>query len=173
MERNQNEDKLTKLMSEMTKYEELEEKSRNFLQQEYSMQNHDLESMMKAMSTEQTRLDQIEQLLVENKYSQKEQDKQEIKPKREIPQSLKDDTKVTNQSDNTVEIEHKVDVAVESMIYTFLGVLIVAVVIGVAIGGLCLLCCMRGYQRNQKRRLTESKLSFKAPTLDSVALGNT
>lgn len=54
------------------------------------MQNHDLESMMKAMSTEQTRLDQIEQLLVESKYAQKEQDKQEIKtkPKQEIPQSL-------------------------------------------------------------------------------------
>jgi multisubunit Na+/H+ antiporter MnhC subunit len=69
-------------------------------------------------------------------------------------------------------VEHKVDVAVESMIYTFLGVLIAAVVIGVAIGGLCLLCCMRCYQRGQKRRLSEAQKNFSvaAPKVNSVVL---
>lgn len=53
------------------------------------MQNHDLESMMKAMSTEQTRLDQIEQLLIQTKYAQKAEDKEiKTKPKQGITQSL-------------------------------------------------------------------------------------
>lgn len=69
-------------------------------------------------------------------------------------------------------VEQKVDVALESMIYTFLGIFTLAVVIGVAIGGLCLLCCMRCYQRGQKQRLNKAQKEFgvSAPKMTTIAL---
>lgn len=69
-------------------------------------------------------------------------------------------------------VEQKVDVALESMIYTFLGIFTLAVVIGVAIGGLCLLCCMRCYQRGQKNRLDKARQEFgtNAPKMTTISL---
>ena len=42
------------------------------------------------------------------------------------------------------------------MIYKFLGVLFVAVIIGTAIGGICILCIGKCCQRGQKKRLDEA-----------------
>ena len=64
--------------------------------------------------------------------------------------------------------------ALEQMIYKFLGVLVVAVIIGTAIGGICILCIGKCCQRGQKRRLDEAKkremFAFKS---SSTALGMT
>ena len=64
--------------------------------------------------------------------------------------------------------------ALEQMIYKFLGVLFVAVIIGTAIGGICILCIGKCCQRGQKRRLDEARkremFAFKS---SSTALGMT
>ena len=56
--------------------------------------------------------------------------------------------------------------ALEQMIYKFLGVLFVAVVIGTAIGGICILCIGKCCKRSQSKRLDEAKrremFAFKA-----------
>ena len=45
--------------------------------------------------------------------------------------------------------------ALETMIYKFLAVLVIAIIIGTAIGGMCILCIGKCCQRGQKRRLLE------------------
>ena len=64
--------------------------------------------------------------------------------------------------------------ALEQMIYKFLGVLFVAVIIGTAIGGICILCIGKCCQRGQRRRLDEARkremFAFKS---SSTALGMT
>ncbi len=57
-------------------------------------------------------------------------------------------------------IETKVGVALDSMIYTFLSILAIAVIIGVAIGSICILTCMRCYRKDQKKRLEEAQRIF-------------
>jgi cbb3-type cytochrome oxidase subunit 3 len=39
------------------------------------------------------------------------------------------------------------------MIYTFLGVLVAAIAIGMTIGGCLILCCLKVYSRGQQKRL--------------------
>lgn len=72
------------------------------------------------------------------------------------------------------QVEMEVEMALEKMIYTFLGVLIVAVVVGTAIGGMCVLCIGKCCNRSQKRRLEatrrRSEFHFRA---DSAAIGAT
>ena len=53
------------------------------------------------------------------------------------------------------EVEHKLEIAVEKMIYTFLGVLFVAVLAGTAIGALCIMCVMKCCRSSQKKRLAD------------------
>ena len=45
--------------------------------------------------------------------------------------------------------------ALETMIYKFLAVLVIAIIIGTAIGGICILCIGKCCQRGQRRRLLE------------------
>lgn len=68
----------------------------------------------------------------------------------------------------------KVEIALEKMIYTFLGVLIIAVIIGTCIGGICVLCVGKCCNRNQKKRLeaVQEKQNFHFRT-DSSAIGGT
>ena len=42
----------------------------------------------------------------------------------------------------------EVEMALEKMIYTFLGVLIIAVIMGTAVGGVCVLCVGKCFNRD-------------------------
>lgn len=42
------------------------------------------------------------------------------------------------------------------MIYAFMGVLVAAIAIGMALGGCLLMCCLKIYQRGQEKRLTQA-----------------
>lgn len=86
--------------------------------------------------------------------------------------SEKVESESTQSQEDDVTVDQKVGIAVESMIYTFLGIFTLAVVIGVAIGGLCLLCCMRCYQRGQKNRLNKAQKEFgvDAPKMTTISL---
>lgn len=47
--------------------------------------------------------------------------------------------------------------AAEKMIYTFLGVLFVAVLVGTAIGAMCIMCVMKCCNSSQKKRLADAQ----------------
>ena len=66
----------------------------------------------------------------------------------------------------------KVEIALEKMIYTFLGVLIVAVVIGTAVGGVCVLVCSKCCNKSQKKNAAKLRTEFQFRT-NSSAIGGT
>ena len=56
--------------------------------------------------------------------------------------------------------KESVEVTADKMIYGFLGVLIVALLAGFLIGGVCIFACLKCYRRNQTKRLTEANNRF-------------
>lgn len=63
---------------------------------------------------------------------------------------------VESGNEKVTEVEQKLDATAESMIYTFMGVLVAAVAIGMALGGCLILSCLKIYQRGQQKRLAEA-----------------
>ncbi len=63
LELEKNDEKVEKLVSEMKKMEEVEEQSRAYFKKEYSMQSKQIDSMMKSMSSEEDRLEKIQELI--------------------------------------------------------------------------------------------------------------
>ena len=54
------------------------------------------------------------------------------------------------------EVNKDVQYALDQMIYKFLGVLFVAIIIGTAIGAICIMCVMKCCNSGQKKRLEEA-----------------
>jgi len=55
---------------------------------------------------------------------------------------------IESEKVKVTEVEQKLEASAESMIYTFMGVLLVAVALGMALGGCCLLACIKHYQNS-------------------------
>ena len=83
-----------------------------------------------------------------------------------------DATQYTSAQDEEDKVEMEVEMALEKMIYTFMGVLVIAVIAGTAIGGICVLCIGKCCNRSQKKKLEVAKrrqeFQFRA---DSEAVG--
>lgn len=62
---------------------------------------------------------------------------------------------VTSHPDQE-EVSTEVQYALDQMIYQFLGVLFVAIIIGTAIGAICIMCVMKCCSGGQKKRLEEA-----------------
>lgn len=63
---------------------------------------------------------------------------------------------VQNEQQQVTEVDEKLDEKAENIIYAFIGVLAVAIGLGMALGGCLLLCCLKCYQRGQQKRLTQA-----------------
>lgn len=63
---------------------------------------------------------------------------------------------VQDEQQQVTEVDEKLDEKAEKIIYAFIGVLAVAIGLGMALGGCLLLCCLKCYQRGQQKRLTQA-----------------
>ena len=83
-----------------------------------------------------------------------------------------DATAYTSAQDDEAKVEMEVEMALEKMIYTFMGVLVIAVIAGTAIGGICVLCIGKCCNRSQKKKLevAQRRQSFQFRA-DSEAIG--
>merc|ERR1719266_1724897 len=78
------------------------------------------------------------------------------------PNALKDDLtepKVLLESNTNAnsltndDVHNAVEIEAEKMIYTFLGVMFGAILVGALIGSICIFTCLKCYKRNQSKRL--------------------
>ena len=84
------------------------------------------------------------------------------------PNALKDDQtepKVLLESNTNAnsltndDVHNAVEIEAEKMIYTFLGVMFGAILVGALIGSICIFTCLKCYRRNQSKRLSKAQQS--------------
>ena len=145
LELTQNEEKVKELEAKVDKMNEIEQQSREYFKQQYNVQNQELDQMMKSVSSEQDRLAEIQKLINQSLQEHHDgDDETEHAHDRTTEPYQRQDMKVINS-----EVAHTVN----DMFVSFLGVLAIAVVLGVAVGGICILACIRCYKRDQEKRL--------------------
>lgn len=54
------------------------------------------------------------------------------------------------------DVHSAVEIEAEKMIYTFLGVMFGAILVGALIGSICIFTCLKCYKRNQSKRLSKA-----------------
>lgn len=65
-------------------------------------------------------------------------------------------TAVHDSNQKVTEVQEKLAENNEEMMYSFMGVLVAAIAIGMALGGCLILCCLKLYQRGQGKRLAQA-----------------
>ena len=164
MEKVKRNDKINELINKMDTFEEMEYENSAYFDEEYAEMDISMEELFDMLEDNADRLDEVQKLIKDRQDGMKIQTRPDdkITPVDQTtlaPNALKNDIRKDQTEPNVLlksntdansltndEVHNAVEIEAEKMIYTFLGVMFGAILIGALIGSICIFTCLKWHR---------------------------